>query len=188
MLDKRKFAIWLGSVAAAIVMLALLRAWFVSSHNEAVPHETPGAEPSIRQDQRDTRRGMVTQVVDGDTITCLIEGRTPRIRLFGIDAPEARQPFGPEAAEYVRRQTLGEQVDVEFIEMDRYGRWVAKVWLEDRTFLNEKIVRAGFAWWYRKYAPKDQGLSDAEMAARAGRVGLWRRPNPVPPWEFRNFR
>lgn len=188
MLDKRKFATWLGSVAAAIVILALLKPWLVSPRDEAGPHETPSAKPSVREDLRDTVRGIVTRVVDGDTITCLVAGRTMRIRLFGIDAPEAEQPSGAEAAEYVRRQTLGEQVDLELVEVDRYGRWVAKVRLEDQTSLNEKIVGAGFAWWYRKYAPNDQGLSDAEMAARAGRVGLWRRPNPVPPWEFRNSR
>ena len=56
--------------------------------------------------------------------------------------------------------------------------------------MNLKIVRAGLAWWYRKYAqeqsPQDQERYEtAEAEARAERSGLWRDPNPLPPWEWR---
>ena len=56
--------------------------------------------------------------------------------------------------------------------------------------MNLEMVRAGLAWWYRKYAheqsPDDQrAYAAAEDEARHGRVGLWRDPNPVPPWSWR---
>jgi len=44
------------------------------------------------------------------------------------------------------------------------------------------------AWWYRAYA-KEQSAEDqkryelAEKEAKAREMGLWRDPNPVPPWE-----
>jgi endonuclease YncB( thermonuclease family) len=43
---------------------------------------------------------------------------------------------------------------------------------------------------YRHYAheqsPADRVLyKDAENRAREKRLGLWRDPNPVPPWEWR---
>jgi len=51
-------------------------------------------------------------------------------------------------------------------------------------------IRAGMAWWYREYAneqsPEDRDRYErAEREARAKKVGLWREPNPVPPWEWR---
>ena len=52
------------------------------------------------------------------------------------------------------------------------------------------LVREGYAWWYRDYAA-DQNLLDrvlyplAEVQARWGDQGLWRDPDPVPPWTFR---
>ncbi|MGA7982360.1 MAG: thermonuclease family protein [Chromatiaceae bacterium] len=54
-----------------------------------------------------------------------------------------------------------------------------------------RMVRAGLAWWYRKYAneqsPADRLLyEDAENKARAERRGLWTDPDPVPPWEWRH--
>jgi len=35
---------------------------------------------------------------------------------------------------------------------DRYGRVVADVILPDGRILNHKLVRAGFAWWFRRFA------------------------------------
>lgn len=51
-------------------------------------------------------------------------------------------------------------------------------------------VRAGMAWWYRKYqyeqtAQQRVAYEAAEATAAAGRVGLWRDAGPVPPWEWR---
>ena len=54
--------------------------------------------------------------------------------------------------------------------------------------INEEMVRAGLAWWYRQYAHDDQALSDAENEARSARRGLWQDADPVPPWDWRRQR
>jgi hypothetical protein len=51
--------------------------------------------------------------------------------------------------------------------------------------LQEVLVEAGFAWWYRKYAPKYKKLANLEAEAREMKRGLWADKNPVPPWEWR---
>lgn len=38
--------------------------------------------------------GEVVGVIDGDTIEVLHDGKSERVRLRGIDAPEKRQAFG----------------------------------------------------------------------------------------------
>jgi endonuclease YncB( thermonuclease family) len=42
---------------------------------------------------------------------------------------------------------------------DRYGRLVAEVLLPDGRLLNQELVHAGIAWWYRQYAAHETTLA-----------------------------
>lgn len=53
--------------------------------------------------------------------------------------------------------------------------------------LNEALVQAGLAWWYKQYAPDETRLKTLEAKARWARQGLWVDPDPLPPWEFRRM-
>jgi endonuclease YncB( thermonuclease family) len=131
--------------------------------------------------------GMVIGTADGDTITVLHNRRPERIRLSGIDAPEKGQPFGERARQFTARLPSGHEVTVRVTGRDRYGRFLAEVLLPDGRSLNQELVRAGYAWWYRRYA-NDVALEELEAQARLTHVGLWADPHPVPPWEWRNDR
>jgi endonuclease YncB( thermonuclease family) len=138
----------------------------------------------------DTLSGRVVRVVDGDTLVLLLASQQQeRIRLAGIDCPERGQAFGKQAKERLSDLAAGRSVTVDWHKRDRYGRVVGRV-LDSGQDLNLALVRDGMCWWYRKYADeqshRDQRLyREAEEAARAGRRGLWRDKNPVPPWEWR---
>jgi micrococcal nuclease len=69
--------------------------------------------------------------------------------------------------------------------LDKYGRTLADVLLPDGTNVNHSMVRDGWCWWYRKYAPGDTVLEGLEQEAREAKKGLWADPQPVPPWEWR---
>ena len=71
---------------------------------------------------------------------------------------------------------------------DKYGRTLADVLLPDGTNVNHTLVKDGWCWWYRKYAPGDTVLEGLENEAREARKGLWADPQPVPPWEWRQLR
>ncbi len=102
--------------------------------------------------------GRVVGVADGDTITVLHSGKPVRIRLNGIDCPEKRQAFGKRAKQFTSRLTYGKAVTVKDLGQDRYGRTIGDVILPDGRSLNKELVKAGFAWWYRKYAPDNETL------------------------------
>jgi micrococcal nuclease len=74
----------------------------------------------------------------------------------------------------------------EFIEkefsLDRLGDA-----LPDSMNLNQELVKQGWCWWYRKYAPGDTLLEGLEKDAREAKKGLWADPQPVPPWEWRRY-
>ena len=74
------------------------------------------------------------------------------------------------------------------MDRDRYGRTVGEVLLPDGRSLNRELVRAEFAWWYRRYAPDDETLDQLEHEARGTQRGLWADPHAVPPWEWRRRR
>jgi endonuclease YncB( thermonuclease family) len=57
--------------------------------------------------------------------------------------------------------------------------------IPDRDKRDQSLVKQGWCWWYRKYAPADTVLEGLETEAREARRGLWVDPEPVPPWEWR---
>ena len=130
--------------------------------------------------------GKVVGVTDGDTISVMHDGRAEKIRLNGVDCPESSQAFGARAKQFSSGACFGQEVTVKVRDVDRYGRTVADIVLPDGKVLNQKLVRSGMAWWYQEYAPRDTVLKGLEEGARAGKVGLWSDPAPVPPWEFRH--
>ncbi|MBE0625519.1 MAG: thermonuclease family protein [Burkholderiales bacterium] len=137
--------------------------------------------------------GKVVGVADGDTVTVLDSNKQQhKIRVAGIDAPEKAQPFGSRSKESLAKRVHNRDAVVEGHKKDRYGRLVGKVIVDGHDAGLEQ-VRAGLAWWYRAYA-KEQTPDDrvayelAEKAAREQKLGLWRDPDPVPPWEWRRAK
>lgn len=122
----------------------------------------------------------VAQAIDGDTIE-LEDGR--RVRYIGIDTPETVHPkkkvqcFGPEASARNHELVDGKAVrlvkDIE--DTDRYGRLLRYVYLEDGTFVNQLLVREGFAHSY-VWPPNiayTQEFRVAHVQAQSTRAGLW---------------
>lgn len=132
--------------------------------------------------------GRVVSVADGDTITVYTKEReSKKIRLYGVDAPEAKQPWGMEAKDFVNGLVFLQEVEVSVIDTDRYGREVALVKLADGRILNEELVKNGHAWVYRDYCkePYCNNWINMELAARAKKEGLWSQKNPTAPWNWR---
>ena len=125
----------------------------------------------------------VSRVADGDTITVVHGGDTTRIRLDGIDTPEMDQAFGVQARTFTLSRVSGRQVIVTVHDVDRYGRFVARVQI-DGVDLSVVLVSEGLAWHYTRYSD-DAVLARAEAEARAKKIGLWSQRSPVPPWEYR---
>ncbi|MFH1355256.1 MAG: thermonuclease family protein [Candidatus Omnitrophota bacterium] len=136
---------------------------------------------------------LVKRVIDGDTIQLITQ---ERVRLIGIDTPEMHESsklyrdskssgrdietikeLGRKAYKFTRELVEGKQVSLEFdIEKyDRYKRLLAYVYLQDGTFVNAEIVKAGYASLMTfppnvKYADLFLKLS---RQARESNRGLW---------------
>ena len=150
----------------------------------------------------ETLTGKVVAVSDGDTVTVLDADRNQhKIRLMGIDAPEKAQAYGQKSKQHLSGLVFGREVLVEWHKRDRYQRIVGKVFVappgcatcDKNVDASLDQIQAGMAWWYRKYA-KEQSVEDrlsydaAEAEARNRGIGLWRDPDPMPPWDYRHKR
>lgn len=140
-----------------------------------------------------TIHGTVTKVIDGDTVHITDQhGTRIKIRLYGIDAPEIEghnkpgQPYGKESHQALKQKIDRQLVQADVIDIDRYKRLVSVIRIGHRN-INIEMVAEGNAWAYRTYLhrPYASEYIAAEELARSIKNGLWRQPNPQPPWEFR---
>ena len=185
-----------------LVLIAVF-IWLDHTTVEHKPQSRPKSERRLRALDFEKYHGKtftVVNIVDGDTIDIDIpDGKYDhtRIRLWGIDTPETKNPkvgvmyFGPEAAEFTKKLALGKQVTV-YLEEHRtrgyYGRLLAYVQLPDKSFLNKVLLSEGFAYadtrfrhsFYNKY-------KQLEAAARSQKKGLWLKvaPEQMPEWRKR---
>ncbi len=134
--------------------------------------------------------GVVTRVVDGDTLRLRLGSRQETVRLIGIDTPESVHPtapvecFGRQAARRLRTLVPpGTQVRLERdVELrDRYDRLLAYVFRRrDGLFVNEALARDGFARTatYPPNVAYTDRFVDAVADARGARRGLWQACSP----------
>ena len=71
------------------------------------------------------RKEKVTKVIDGDTFETA--SRKNPVRLANVDAPEKGQSGAGKATEALRQLIQGEDVTIDTVARDRYGRSVANV-------------------------------------------------------------
>jgi endonuclease YncB( thermonuclease family) len=128
--------------------------------------------------------GKCIGVSDGDNIIVLNGGQRVRVRLYGIDCPEAGQPFGTNAKQFTAGLTLGRIVSVSGKGVDSSGRVLGWVRVGKRD-VNSELVKNGLAWWYRASAPTERSFARLQQGAILANRGLWSSPSVQAPWEFR---
>lgn len=132
--------------------------------------------------------GNVSAVSDGDTLTVMLsEQGDIKVRLYGVDAPELSQNYGPQARDTLTKLVYGKIVEVKVINTDRYGRSVAVV-MADGVNINEQMLSKGMAWYYPQYCKKSfcKSWQELETTAKTQKIGLWKQKKPMAPWLYRN--
>lgn len=129
--------------------------------------------------------GKVVAITDGDTLIILMDKKQYKIRLAEIDTPERAQPYGSKAKEILSGLVFGKEVTARVQDIDRYGRYVARIYLGEFDVCRE-MVSLGAAWVYRQYL-KDKALLEVEAEAKQAMRGLWSLPETqnIPPWKWR---
>ena len=128
---------------------------------------------------------IVIDVIDGDTVIVLCEGKKRPVHLVTVDAPQLKQPYGKEAREFTRKLLLNNVVSITYMDRSRAYDIVSA----DGQSLKWGLIRAGLAWYpenHRENALRDvkDKVGKYERKARRARKGLWAQDKPVPPWKL----
>lgn len=127
---------------------------------------------------------VVAEVVDGDTVIIVNNGKARTVHLVSVDAPQLEQPFGKEAKAFAEEMLLNRVVSVDNNDPSK----TTDIVTFDGKSLKWALVRAGLAWYpdnhvrATKRRVGDQ-LGKYEIKARRQKIGLWAAKNPKPPWE-----
>jgi endonuclease YncB( thermonuclease family) len=82
------------------------------------------------------------------------------------------EAFGNRAKQAASAFVFGRDVILQTPGKDKHGRTIADVILPDGINGHHELVKHGWCWWYRKYAPGDTALEGLESKAREGQKGL----------------
>ncbi len=128
---------------------------------------------------------LVNWVDDGDTIYLSTKRH---VRYIGINAPEVEhkgkqheiqkaEPFGSQARDYnkilVHKKKIFLEMDTEAY--DRYGRLLAYVFLDDGRFINEMMLKKGYAYCLPQNpnTRHEQRFLKAQQDAMDHKRGIW---------------
>jgi endonuclease YncB( thermonuclease family) len=172
----------LGKSAGGLILLLLLLAYVWRLVPDQDPTQPTGQDLPADYRQQDF---TVQHVIDGDSLILRDQtGTTYEVRLQGVDAPEYRQQYGPQAEKALQRRLRGETVKLRVDGKDRYGRHIGYLTHEGDS-INYWLIASGHAWHYARYND-DPRWAEAQQSAKRERRGLWGKGDPVAPWVWRD--
>jgi micrococcal nuclease len=149
----------------------------------AQAYDTSAIKKQLKAEQADKFKARVVEIIDGDTV--LLENKTV-VRLVGLQAPKIalsrkefkEWPLGHEAKNALGDIILNKEVALYYggRTMDRYGRALAHLFVEDDTWVQGEMLKQGMA---RVYSFDDNRSLVSEMLAIENEAmkqnhGIWR--------------
>ena len=132
-----------------------------------------------------TTNHKVTHIYDGDTVK-INDGR--KIRLIGINTPElypVEEPMALEAKnellQLLKSYAFNIHLQLGTKKQDRYGRYLAHIFLEDGTNVSAWLLRHGHGYWIT-VGKNDKYIGcyqKSELSARYKRRGVWQNLSMV---------
>jgi endonuclease YncB( thermonuclease family) len=118
---------------------------------------------------------VVMEVIDGDTIEVVLDGKRETVRYYGIDTPERQEPCYEEAKK--RNEELADRhvlLVADARDRDSGGRLLRYIFTLDGYSIDAALVAEGFAHaWTLDGSYRDALMALEEEAQREGRGCLW---------------
>jgi micrococcal nuclease len=171
----KKYKIKIALIASIIVFCSI--ATYISAPANPKYREIPKIDPA--------QPYQVTNVLDGDTFEVKVDQKLVTIRMLGIDTPETVDPrkpvqcFGKEASDNTKKMLEGQAVIIKIDKtqsiLDKYGRVLAYVYGKDGSFINEYLLKEGYAheYTYGKPYQLKKEFKKLEKEASKNKKGLW---------------
>ena len=112
----------------------------------------------------------VYRIADGDTF--ILENNKQAVRLFGLDAPEMDNCYGPESYSRLSELLKKKQVQLKEPLVDKFGRIVALVYV-DGKLINETMIKEGFAAYRSEPGSGKEVMKAAHEIAKSKKIGIY---------------
>ncbi len=150
--------------SGAIILIALLLPLQPIQHRMNTGNET----------------AIVTRIIDLDTIELDNE---EHVRLLCINAPERQQPYTTDAERVLAVELIGTVVTLvrDVSDTDAYGRKLRHIYTPNGSWVQERLVRAGFVRVF-PYEPDTtfcKLLEEAAAEAKYQHRGIWTPKIPI---------
>ena len=148
----------------------------------------PAAADHAATSKNQRRAGVVSRVIDGDTVWLAPSGKgqSVKVRINGIDAPEICQAGGVASRDALAGRVLGKSVLIAVPasrSRDDYGRVLGALELNGED-IGRWMVQSGHAWSY-SYKLRPGAYTNEQFLARQTRRGLFGDPRAEEPRRFR---
>jgi micrococcal nuclease len=168
-----------GKFYRSIDALLLILMCFFLAGSVVLPDAVCHAEAPFFQ-------AKVVRVIDGDTIEIQQKMKTQRVRIWGIDTPEWDQRYGAQSSQFTRSLVTEKDVQVVSKAVDKYGRLVAVIMM-DNINVGEELIKSGLAWVHVYYChePICDRWKSLQESAKSEHRGVWNDSDPVAPWQWK---
>ena len=143
----------------------------------------------------DKNKVTLDSCIDGDTANFIKNNRKIKVRFLAIDTPEVKhsntneEPLGKKAQAFTCNSLINaKKIELEFDEKsekkDKYGRYLAWVFVDDKLLQNE-LVKNGLAkvtYLYDDYKYVDI-LKESEINAKINKKGIYSDENTYQSFE-----
>jgi endonuclease YncB( thermonuclease family) len=134
--------------------------------------------------------GTATDVHDGDTFTFLSDGKSFKIRLHGIDAPEMpNQKYASESRDRLKAFLSGTIRVTKTSRVKTYGREICTILSSSGASVNISMAREGWAWALEGSHQTQDEIDLYRLAqeeAKIAKRGLWADADPMNPSAYRD--
>jgi len=138
--------------------------------------DVPGSSIALAHPQvpDSIRLAEVVRLADGDSfdIRWTDSGESDEVRLLGLNAPEGDACYGDAARRMLAALVEDQELAVETIERDEFGRVLGNVWVGE-LFVNAAMVELGAALSLSDGGSHGALISESQAVAESQAAGLW---------------
>ncbi len=142
----------------SIAALAVLAAYFVLN----------------QKNETQERVGTVKEILNKDALFVDFDDRRSNVvKLFGLKMACEKEMLDEQIFDFLYTQLKGKRIRVKPIRVDTGEILVSEIYSMADEYLNEILVRQGFARWNPSEAANDRRLSEAQEMAKLHDQGVW---------------
>lgn len=142
----------------SIAALAVLAAYFVLN----------------QKNETQERTGTVKEVLNKDALFVDFDDRRSNVvKLFGLKMASEKEMLDDQIFDFLYTEVKGKRIRVNPRRVDTGEILVSEIYSMADEYLNEILVRQGFARWNPSEAANDRRLSEAQEMAKLHDQGVW---------------